>query len=99
MKIGERKQKDAYAWELVQVFSKIASDKKLLRAFLEDILTPTEYKEIPMRWQIVKQLAKGISQREIAKNLNVSVATITRGSRELLNKKGGFWQVLKKTGL
>ena len=99
MKIGERKQKDAYAWELVQALSKIASDKKLLRAFLEDIFTPTEYKEIPVRWQIVKQLAKGISQREIAKNLNVSVATITRGSRELLNKKGGFWQVLKKTGL
>lgn len=96
MRIGERKQKDAYAWELVQVFSKIAHDKKLLRAFLQDILTPTEYKEIPVRWQIVKQLACGIPQREIAKNLHVSIATITRGSRELLNKKGGFQQALRK---
>ena len=89
-------QKDEYAWELVQVFSKIARDRELLRAFLEDILTPAEYKEIPMRWQIVKQLACGIPQREIAKNLHVSIATITRGSRELLNKKGGFWQALRK---
>ena len=99
MRIGERKQKDAYAWELVRVFSKIARERELLRAFLEDILTPTEYKEIPTRWQIVKQLARGISQREIAKNLHVSIATITRGSRELLDKKGGFQQVIKKVGI
>jgi TrpR family trp operon transcriptional repressor len=99
MRIGERKQKDAYAWELVRVFSKIARERELLRAFLEDILTPTEYKEIPTRWQIVKQLARGISQREIAKNLHVSIATITRGSRELLDKKGGFQQVIKKIGI
>ena len=99
MKIGERKQKDAYAWELVRVLSKIAHDRELLRAFLEDILTPTEYKEIPVRWQIVQQLARGIPQREIAKNLHVSIATITRGSRELLNKKGGFQQVIKKVGI
>ncbi|TSC56140.1 MAG: TrpR family transcriptional regulator, trp operon repressor [Parcubacteria group bacterium Greene0714_21] len=99
MRIGERKQKDAYAWGLVRVLLKIAPDQKLLRAFLEDILTPTEYKEIPIRWQIVKQLACGIPQREIAKNLHVSIATITRGSRELLNKKGGFQQIIKKIGI
>jgi Trp operon repressor len=52
-----------------------------------------------MRWQIVKQLACGTPQREIAKNLHVSIATITRGSRELLNKKGGFQQVMKKVGI
>lgn len=63
--------------------------------FIEDILTPTEFEEIVTRWQIVKQLSKGVPQREIATKLGVSIAKITRGSRELRDKEGGFWQVLK----
>ena len=90
------RQADKYAWELVSILQKISGSKKLLHAFLIDILTPAEYKEIGVRWQIVKQLAEGIPQRRIAENLNVSIATITRGSRELLDKKGGFHQVLQK---
>ncbi len=74
----------------------VSKDKKLFINFLKDILTPKEYKMLSMRWQIVKQLAKGISQRQIAENLGVSIATITRGSRELLDKAGGFHYVLDK---
>lgn len=65
--------------------------------FIEDILTPAEFEKIVTRWQIIKQLSKGVPQREIAKNLRVSIAKITRGSRELRDKKGGFWTVLKST--
>ena len=65
--------------------------------FMEDIFTPTEFEEIVTRWQIVKQLSKSVPQREIARNLGVSIAKITRGSRELRDKKGGFWKVLKST--
>ena len=75
---------------LETVFSKIAKSPSLLHAFLYDILSPIEYKELAVRWQIVKQLSKGVVQRDIAKNLRVSVATVTRGSRVLMNKKGGF---------
>lgn len=64
---------------------------------MEDILTPTEFEEIVTRWQIIKQLSKGVPQRKIAKNLKVSITKITRGSRELRDKKGGFWKVLKST--
>lgn len=63
--------------------------------FMEDILTPKEFEEIVTRWQIIKQLAKGVPQRKIATNLSVSIAKITRGSRELRDEKGGFWQALK----
>lgn len=92
----EDKKYDGYAEELVGVFEKVSQDKKLLKDFLKDILTPKEYKILMIRWQIVTQLAKGLSQRQIADNLRVSIATITRGSRELLDKKGGFNQVLEK---
>lgn len=62
---------------------------------MEDILTPAEFEEIVTRWQIIKQLSKEVPQRKIAKNLGVSIAKITRGSRELRDKKGGFWKVLQ----
>lgn len=72
------------------------TDNKLRDAFLIDILTPQEYEEIVKRWQLVKQLNNGITQRQIAKNLRISLAKISRGSRMLLNKNGGFGQILKK---
>ena len=87
------------AKELVDVIHKVASDRILLRDFLIDILSPAEYQEIATRWQIVKQLTRGIPQREIAKNLKVSVATVGRGARELLDEKGGFKRVLKRLSM
>lgn len=68
---------------------------KLMDEFLEDLLTPAEFEDINIRWQIIKLLSKRVPQREIATELGVSIAKITRGSRELLNEKGGFWKVLK----
>ena len=85
-----------YGVELEEILKKVIKSKNLLHEFLFDLLSPTEYKDLAVRWQIVKQLKKGISQREIAKNLHVSISTVTRGSREMLNKKGGFAAVLKK---
>lgn len=85
-----------YKKELIDVLLRV-KNRELMDEFLQDILTPAEYKDIITRWQIVKQLARGVPQREIAKNLKVSIAKITRGSRELQNDQGGFWSVLKKT--
>lgn len=88
------KNEEKYRQELLDLMQRVAPDKKLLDDFLIDLFSPVEYQEIVKRWQIVKLLAKGMSQRAIAENLKVSIATITRGSRMLLNKKGGFNQVL-----
>ncbi|MDP2933434.1 MAG: Trp family transcriptional regulator [bacterium] len=82
--------------ELLDAFLKI-KNPALMDAFLRDILTPAEYSDIIARWQIVKALANDVPQREIARKLKVSISKITRGSRELLDKQGGFWKVLKMT--
>jgi len=89
-------EKERYTEELLGVIRTIADDKGLLKAFFQDILSPAEYKELGVRWQIVKQLAGGVAQREIAKNLHTAIATVTRGSRELADKEGGFQQTLRK---
>ncbi len=85
-----------YEKELVGVFSKIYGDKKLMIEFLLDILTPAEFEALALRWQIVKKLSKNEDHRSIAGDLGVGISTVTRGSRELRNKKGGFHLMLKK---
>lgn len=80
---------------MLSVFRKAVVRPALLQAFLTDLLTPKEYREIITRWQIVQLLRQGMPQRRIAKKLRVSIGKITRGSRTLLNKHGGFRQILK----
>ncbi len=71
------------------------SDARVLEKFLQDLLTPSEIQEIVLRWQIVQELYKGTSQREIAEKFGVGIATVTRGSRALQNGQGGFIQILQ----
>ena len=59
-----------------------------LRDFLLGILTPKEIDELSTRLNIVKRLKQGQRQQQIAKLLQVGVATVTRGSREL--QRGRF---------
>ena len=90
------KYKTEYGKEMEGVLLGTLKNRKYLHEFLIDLLSPAEYKETALRWQIIKQLYKKIPHRDISKSLGVSVATIVRGSRELLNKKGGFSVALEK---
>lgn len=76
--------------ELIEAFLSIKTKKEMLE-FLQGILTPAELEELPRRLQIVKMLKSGVSQHEIARQLGVGVATVTRGSKEL--QKGRFKNV------
>ena len=94
-KNSKLKYRREYTEELLQIVNRIASDKNLLDEFLQDILSPAEYKEVTLRWQIVKRLHKGVPHQEVAENLRVAIGTVTRGSRALLNNNGGFSKVLR----
>ncbi len=85
-----------YKQEIVDIFTKIMGDKKLMKEFLMDILTPAEFETMALRWQIVKKLNKGETHRQVAGELALGISTVTRGSRELRNKNGGFHLMLKK---
>jgi TrpR family trp operon transcriptional repressor len=82
--------------ELVQLILSAAKNESSLRALLADLLTPSELHELVARWQIVKRIASGMPQRDIAAELHVSIATIIRGAKALINSKGGFKDALKK---
>lgn len=73
--------------ELVKAFLSQKSETQMMD-FLKGILTPRELAELSTRLQIVKMIKKGLPHQEIARRLEVGVATVTRGSREL--KMGRF---------
>jgi len=68
--------------ELVEAFLKNKTNSEM-SDFLKGILTPRELKELTTRLQIVKMIKNGLPHQEIARRLEVGVATVTRGSREL----------------
>ena len=86
---------DQYKQELVGVVQKIAKDKNLLGDFIKELLTPREFENVSVRWQIVKKLEKGEPHQQIAAALRLGVSTVTRGSREMRKKEGGFRRALK----
>jgi TrpR family trp operon transcriptional repressor len=79
--------------ELAYVLAKTA-DSTLIEQFFACILTPSETADIAARWALVKDLDKEIPQREIAKNLGLSLCKITRGSRELKKPSSAFKRML-----
>lgn len=81
---------NTYFDELAEVLLRIKT-KKEMKDFLVGILSPGELVEIPKRLQIVKLLKKGVSQRKITEKLNIGIATVTRGSKEL--QKGSFQNI------
>jgi TrpR family trp operon transcriptional repressor len=80
--------------ELAQLLAKV-QEGELIESFLRCLLTPAETADIAARWALVKALEQGASQREIAKNLGLSLCKITRGSRELKKTNSAFQRILK----
>ncbi|MBJ7552603.1 Trp family transcriptional regulator [Marinomonas ostreistagni] len=62
-------------------------DAEAMAQKLNALLTPNEISEMQRRLQIFALLEEGVSQREIAKQLGVGIATVTRGSRALKELK------------
>ena len=79
--------------ELAAVLARL-DEPRAIERFLEDLLTPAEIQAVTERWAIVRMLAAGMTQREVALALDVSVTTVTRGNRQLQHGGGGFAHAL-----
>ena len=60
------------------------------------LLTPPERNKIALRWELVRLLEEGMSQRSVAAKLGVSLCKITRGSRELKHGRPGFRRAIRE---
>ncbi len=74
----------------------ITDDNEQIEAFLKSILTKNEVDEISTRWELVKLLDNGMSQRKIADRLSISLCKITRGSRELKKVHSPFRAMIER---
>ena len=80
--------------ELADTLSR-TKDSALIEDFLRCLLTKAEIADIAGRWALVKALQQNKPQREIARDLGVSLCKITRGSRELKKTDSAFKQIMK----
>jgi TrpR family trp operon transcriptional repressor len=92
MKTNDKRVAENLA-ELAGALAK-ADDPALIEAFLRGLLTPAEVADIAARWALVKALREKKPQREIAKDLGLSLCKITRGSRELKKPGAAFQKML-----
>ncbi|MDR1933747.1 MAG: trp operon repressor [Spirochaetales bacterium] len=81
--------------ELTEVLA-ATGDKKEIGDFLSSLLTRAELRAIAARWTLVKEIARGTPQRDIAKKYSLSLCKITRGSRELKKENSPFRLMLDR---
>lgn len=70
--------------KFTKLLALMANEPKRLNEMLNLFLTDDEKANLGLRYLIIKELLENKkTQRQIAKDLNVSIAKITRGSNEL----------------
>ncbi|BBO68547.1 hypothetical protein DSCA_24770 [Desulfosarcina alkanivorans] len=74
--------------ELMNVFAR-TNDLKEMEALFREIFTPSEIDTLTLRWQLLKDLYEGKTQRRIAAEHKISLCKITRGSK-LLKARGSY---------
>ncbi len=81
--------------ELAAVFATVRVPEDMVRLF-GDMLTQAERHDLILRWRLLKMLDAGVSQRQIAETLGISLCKITRGSRVLKQPDSVITTLLKQ---
>ena len=74
------------------------SDVEECMAFFGDLFTVKEIEELSSRLEVARLLKLGVNYNEIAAKTGASTATISRVSKCLTGKSGGYRTVLSKLG-
>lgn len=82
-KLSQKNLSQIMKYKLLQrIIDKIKTTDDL-DAFFGDMLTPKEYHDLVLRYQLCQELADGGTVREISEKLKISPATVVRGNRLL----------------
>ena len=81
--------------ELIKVFAAI-EDESEMAAFFEEIFTSKEIDDLTLRWQLLRDLHEGKTQRAIAQKYRISLCKITRGSKILKKRPSITRNLLEK---
>ncbi len=81
--------------ELIKIFAEI-TDRREMDTFLREMFTAKEIADIELRWQLLKELHEGKTQRSIAARHRMSLCKITRGSKVLKAENSLVKKILDK---
>jgi len=81
---------------LAEAFYRI-KNLEAMRRFFEEIFTPAERKDLILRWELMKMLAEGKSQRAIASELGISLCKITRGAKIVHDPESVTNRIIKQS--
>ena len=70
---------------LTEFLAKLKNQNEIIK-FIAEILTDAEVETLSKRWRIINMLNKGMTQRDIAQKLQVSLCKVTRGAKILKDK-------------
>lgn len=71
--------------KISKIFKSLQSEAEI-ETFFKELLTESEIETLSKRWRILEMLKQGYTQREISKDLQVSLCKVTRGAKILKNK-------------
>lgn len=83
--------------ENIQKISKLVKNlhtEAEVESFFKELLTKSEIETLSKRWRILEMLNQGYTQREIAKDLQVSLCKVTRGAKILKDKDSILAKIL-----
>jgi TrpR family trp operon transcriptional repressor len=79
--------------EIEKIFAVITNHKEMI-SFFGEIFTPKEISDLILRWQLLKELHEGHTQRSIAEKYHISLCKITRGSKVLKKNDSATKKIL-----
>ena len=79
---------DSTTRELIDIFAR-TNDRREMEVLFQEIFTPSEISTLTLRWQLLKDLYEGKTQRKIAAEHKISLCKITRGSK-ILKTRGSY---------
>lgn len=89
-----RTREDFDLLELSEYLCEIQSPEKM-KTLLSELLTPAEQSNLFLRWELMKLLKEGVSQRKVADSLGISLCKITRGASLLKDENSVINEILK----
>lgn len=81
--------------ELIGLITAMDDASDMDRLFKE-LFTERELSDLVLRWQLLKELHQGVTQRSIASKHNISLCKITRGSKILKSEDSMARQLLER---
>ncbi len=82
--------------ELIGVFKQVSDHETMARLF-QEMFTEKERSDLVLRWELMKGLYRGETQRSIAAQHGISLCKITRGSRLLKDPDSVILKILQET--